>query len=189
MGHTTNEGGHRDAIGGRITFSQATRLIAASIAPIFLSLLLAACSSAAGTAHSPSPSSGSTVTQAAPMSAAQTAALADGKVSYAEYQAGFRRFVACESKAGYAINPSGQINEIYQFMVSAAAVDSGVDARCYASEFKQIDEIWQVSREDTSPQAAAYRACLIKGGITPAKTETKMYNQLLKAKIDPGKCY
>jgi hypothetical protein len=122
------------------------------------------------------------------MSAAQTAALADGKVTYAEYQAGFRRYVACEAKAGYTVKYTGQTNEVYQYFVPAAAVNSGVDRRCYDSEFNQIDAIWQVSRENTSPQAADYRACLTAAGIKPAATETAMYYQLRKAKIDPAKC-
>jgi hypothetical protein len=184
MGRIANNVNDSRILTSRQIHGRSRRALLVVATSLATTVLLAACSSAE-TSPSPTP----TITAAAPMSAAQKAAVADGKVTYAEYQAGFRRYVACEAKAGYIVSSSGQLNEVYQYLVPAPAVKSGVDARCYASEFKEIDTIWQLSRADTSPQAAAYRVCLIKAGITPAKTETEMYFQLRKAKIDPTKCY
>jgi hypothetical protein len=122
------------------------------------------------------------------ISKAQQEALSDGKITYAEYQAGWRRYVECDAKAGYRIINITETNEVYQGGVPATAVKSGIDTTCYDREFKQVDIIWQNLRANTSPDAAAYRACLLSKHVTPATTEQAMYFQLLKLKIDPNKC-
>lgn len=146
-------------------------------------LLLTGCANNSDSTPVPSPSA------LVQMSSAQRAALADGKVTYDEYKAAFRRYVACDSKAGYKVLTNGETNEVVDFAVPAAAVDSGVDDRCNHREFWNIDSKWQLSREDTSQQAAAYGKCLQAAGITPKATETEKFHQLQQAHIDPTQCY
>jgi hypothetical protein len=151
---------------------------------LVLLLALTGCTTKAPLPVSASPS-GSAIAQ----SAAQKQELADGKVTYAEYEAAFRRYVACDAKAGYKLSINGQTNEVNNFSVPAAAVDSGIDEKCNKREFDDVDTKWQIGREDTSPQAQAYSKCLLKAGITPKATETEKFDQLEKAHIDPTKCY
>ncbi len=122
------------------------------------------------------------------MSAAQVAALSDHKVTYAEYEAGWRRYIACDAKAGYVVRDLGESNEVHHGAIPEAAVNSGVDAKCYGREFKQIDTVWQTSRENTSSVAQAYRECLVAAGVTPQASEGAMYAQLQKINVDPHQC-
>ena len=122
------------------------------------------------------------------MSADQKAALADKKVTYDEYLAGWNRYVACEADAGYTVTKTDETNQVISGQVPDGAVQSGVDAKCYDAEFAQIDTIWQISREDTSPQANAFRECLEAHNVKPAKTERKMIEQLESNGIDRDAC-
>jgi hypothetical protein len=139
-------------------------------------------SSGVAPASTASPSSGVSI------SATQKKALADNKVTYDEYEAGWRRYVACEADAGYTVKKLTEVNQVIQGTIPDAAVKSGVDAKCYEREFKQLDQIWQVSRENTSPQAQQLHECLIKHGQTPEATLAKMVDQLRKLGIDPASC-
>jgi len=144
-------------------------------------LLLAGCAQSAPEAHNPAPPKIST-------SAEQKAALADGKVDYDEYQAGWRRYVACDAKAGYTITQTGEVNQVISGQIPDAAVDSGVDKKCYEGEFKQIDMLWQTARIETSPAAAKFRECLSAKGETPEATYAGMVQQLQDLGIDPSTC-
>jgi hypothetical protein len=83
-------------------------------------------------------------------SAAQRAALSDGRVTRAEYQAAFNRFESCVESAGFAIGKGSEVNQVIRYVIPQAAVASGASSRCYDSEFHGIDAAWQVSREKTS---------------------------------------
>jgi hypothetical protein len=149
---------------------------------ILFAVLLSGCSQV------PAGKAASTPAPAPTISAAQAAALADGKITYAEYEAGWRRYVACDAKAGYTVVKGGETNEVISGQVPDAAVTSGADAQCYDREFKQIDMIWQVSRENTSPQAVIFHKCLVAKGKTPAATYAGMVKQLQSLGIDPASC-
>lgn len=94
-----------------------------------------------------------------PSSAAQTAAMADGVVTQTEYIAAFNRFAGCSTAGGYPLAAITAAYVWYPYAVVDGAVSSGVDARCYASEFKQIDMAWQQSVRSTLD------ACLIAHGV------------------------
>ncbi|MCU1422499.1 MAG: hypothetical protein JWN36_2150 [Microbacteriaceae bacterium] len=94
-----------------------------------------------------------------PRSAAQLAALADGVVTHDEYIAGYNRFAGCLTAEGYPMEPTDPAYlETYGAVVSGA-VDSGADARCYRSEFDQIDSDWQIH------VSAVLDACLAAHGV------------------------
>ncbi|GHF24273.1 hypothetical protein [Pseudolysinimonas yzui] len=80
-------------------------------------------------------------------SAEYRAAIADGVVTREEYVAGFERYVACLSDVGVELINVDTSTDIFDFSIPGAAVDSGLEHRCYRSEFYEIDMLWQVSRE------------------------------------------
>lgn len=84
------------------------------------------------------------------MSDDQATAVADGVISSDEYESGFSRYRSCLEAEGYALVLNGKENQSYQFGIPAEAVDSGVDARCYEQEFREVDVIWQLAHQDTS---------------------------------------
>jgi hypothetical protein len=76
-------------------------------------------------------------------SAQQAAELADGKVTFPEELAAYNRYVGCLTAAGYPMGVVPTSGPYISYAVTGAAVDSGADARCYASEFKEVDSMWQ----------------------------------------------
>lgn len=80
-------------------------------------------------------------------SVAQQAEIADGVITWDEYQVAFLRYAACSEEAGYPL-PGYQIfQETQQILYgpSNEAVDAGADRLCYAAEFQQADIIWQLA--------------------------------------------
>jgi hypothetical protein len=80
-----------------------------------------------------------------PASAQQSAAIADGTVTEAEYREGFARYQQCMTDAGYPVDVSTSAGPLIRYTNSSAAVDSGSERACYASEFMSIDIAWQLS--------------------------------------------
>jgi hypothetical protein len=78
-------------------------------------------------------------------SAEQSAALADGVVTEAEYREGFARYQRCMTEAGYLVSVSDAPGPLISYTSSDAAVDSGVEGACYAAEFDSVDLAWQSS--------------------------------------------
>lgn len=83
----------------------------------------------------------------APPSAAQQEAITDGVATEAEYRAAFDRYSQCMSTAGYPLVFVDQTGTIIQYSNTAEAVNSGHEARCYASEFERLDMAWQLQHE------------------------------------------
>lgn len=122
------------------------------------------------------------------MSDGQSSALADGVISADEYEAAFSAYRTCLEIAGYALVMQGMENESYQFGIPAEAVDSGVDARCYEQEFRQVDILWQLSHQDTSDATEAMRECLRAVGIEPERDTEAVARQLAEAGISIENC-
>ncbi|MEJ1230136.1 MAG: hypothetical protein WDM88_05160 [Galbitalea sp.] len=112
-------------------------------------------------------------------SAAQLAEVADGVVTRAEYLAAFNRYAGCLAAAGYPLGNVDESATVLDLSIPGAAVDSGVDNRCYASEWQQVDTLWQLQNWSTSASVVMMRQCLADQGITPAATEDAMWNQVL----------
>lgn len=126
-------------------------------------------------------------TQAPVTSKAQAAALADGRVTEAEYHQGFRRYAACLAAAGYELFQVNDRGVRIDFSVPSEAVDSGADKTCYEREFRAVDIQWQTTQDD--PQLTdAYRRCLLANNLTPPSTQEEMIKILQQHGIDPGSC-
>lgn len=118
-------------------------------------------------------------------SAAQQEVMADGKLTRTEYLAALNRFAGCLTAAGYPLSAVPDDYVYYPYAVTAEAVASGADARCYASEFKEVDPSWQISVR------TAVDACLVGRGIKPpgeAADLTTLLEQLLPLHLTFDQC-
>jgi hypothetical protein len=122
------------------------------------------------------------------MSEMQQSALADEVVSYDEYHDAFRRYSTCMESAGYTVERMGETNRVIDYRIPEAAGQDGTASVCYDRHFRFVDAAWQLSREDSSDQAAQYRDCLTAAGIQAKGTLHEMYDQLVGAGIDPLQC-
>lgn len=116
-------------------------------------------------------------------------AMADGNVTFDEYEASFRSYVGCLRDAGYTVieEPSDS-NGVFNYGVPAKAVSDGVDEKCYNELFGPVDAAYQVANEDTSATAEMLRACLTGAGITPAGSVDEMLTQLEAEGMDLIAC-
>jgi hypothetical protein len=121
-------------------------------------------------------------------SSQQTAELADGVVTRAEYLAAFDRYVGCMSAAGFEVDAPNRDSTVIRYTITGSAVDSGADELCYVSEFQEVDSDWQVQNQDTSETARLFNSCLEANGLAPAKTVTGAYRALTEAGVDIGGC-
>jgi hypothetical protein len=76
-------------------------------------------------------------------SAEQSAALADGTVTEAEYRAGFERYARCMTDGGHPVDVIDTSQTVIRYVPSDPSVQSGVEGRCYALEFSLLDPAWQ----------------------------------------------
>lgn len=81
-------------------------------------------------------------------SPAQLDAMSDGVASEAEYREGFARYSACMADAGHTIAFVDDSGIIIDYSNTADSVTSGDEARCYATEFEQLDIAWQIQHEE-----------------------------------------
>jgi hypothetical protein len=92
-------------------------------------------------------------------SAQQKAELAKGQLTFADELAAYNRYVGCLTAAGYPMGVVPTNGPYISYAVTGAAVDSGADDRCYASEFKQVDSRWQTYANNI------ITTCLTRHGI------------------------
>ncbi|HEY5230573.1 MAG TPA: hypothetical protein VIJ11_06760 [Galbitalea sp.] len=156
---------------------QATSVITAA-------LLLGALSGCASSAPSTELSGAS---DTAHMSAAETAAMSDGKVTASEYKAGFLRYQSCMEKAGWEVLVSDNGGYLIEYSFPTAGTTD--DTRCYGTEFGAIDDAWQLQNIDRSDTTNALRTCLADAGVTPGKTRAEIDSQLAAAGIKPQTCF
>jgi hypothetical protein len=76
-------------------------------------------------------------------SAAQKAAIADGIVTRDEYLAAFNQYLGCMAGAGHPVTGYSESASIIQYSPSNDAVTSGTDNRCYQTQFRAVNELWQ----------------------------------------------
>jgi hypothetical protein len=112
--------------------------------------------------------------------------MTDGKVSYDEYLAGYRRYAACTAKAGYKVTNRGEIGRVIQYSVPSEGLTAS--DKCYAQEFQEIDTSWQIANEDQSYEAQVLRTCLTQHGVTPAQSLDAMAAQLHELKVNIDTC-
>lgn len=124
-----------------------------------------------------------------PSSAAQTEAMEDGVVSREEYVAGFDRFVACMTGAGYHVDGGNREATFISYAIPGASVDDGTDRLCYEPEFQDIDMAWQIAHEDESESTEFLRECLRQHGVEPAYPAAEVDQQLADNGIDVMDCF
>jgi hypothetical protein len=76
-------------------------------------------------------------------SAAEKAAIADGIVTRAEYVAAFNQYLGCMAAAGESVTGYDESTPIIHYTLSNGQVSGGVDHRCYETQFRAVDELWQ----------------------------------------------
>lgn len=123
------------------------------------------------------------------ISSEQRQALADGKVTWDEYKAGFDAYEACLRKAGYELQ-SPHVDEYRRmdFGVPAAAVDSGDDEKCYRYHYSGVDDAWQIAHLDESETAQNVKSCLRSAGITPKNRYADNVALLEEHGLDASQC-
>jgi hypothetical protein len=123
-------------------------------------------------------------------SEAQAAEIADREATFDEYQAAFQRYSECLSAAGYPLENVELKNQVYDFRLSNAAVESGVDAECYDGEYRFVDMLWQGRDEvwEQSETVQIMRLCLQEHGIEPAESWRENEQQMRDAGIEPPDC-
>jgi hypothetical protein len=104
--------------------------------------------------------------QEAPMSDAQREDLLDGSVTEADAMAAFERYRSCLREAGYEPFGIQRDGPFINFSIPAAAVESGVDGPCYASEYAAVDTIWQsVENADVGDERTRLAECVSQLGL------------------------
>jgi len=119
------------------------------------------------------------------VSEAQRAELADGVVTYDEYQAAFQRMNACIEADGYELLIEPEVNQMIQARIPDAAFPSYES--CYPLEFGWVDPEWQIYRANFGAGTQALAACLIERGKEPALTYSDRYQQFMALGLDPLK--
>jgi hypothetical protein len=76
-------------------------------------------------------------------SAAEKSAIADGVVTRDEYVAAFNQYLGCMAGAGHPVTGYDESSAIIQYSPSTDAVNSGADNRCYQTQFRAVNELWQ----------------------------------------------
>jgi hypothetical protein len=76
-------------------------------------------------------------------SAAEKAAVSDGTVTREEYIAAFNQYLGCMASAGETLTGYDESTPIIQYTVPAADVNSGIEHRCYVTQFGEVDAMWQ----------------------------------------------
>lgn len=103
------------------------------------------------------------------MSAAQRAAVKDGAVTEAEYEAGYQAYAACLRKAGYPLTELPKQGPFREMLIPDGAVHSGVDESCSYRHFWAIDDLYQAAHEAEQPGTIALAQCAKEHGIaTPS---------------------
>lgn len=76
-------------------------------------------------------------------SPAVRAAIADGAVTRDEYVAAFNQYLGCMAAAGYTISGYDESARVIDYWNSEASVASGAENRCYVTQFRAVDSLWQ----------------------------------------------
>jgi hypothetical protein len=119
----------------------------------------------------------------ADISAAQRAELADGVVTFDEYQAAFQRLKTCMEAKGYTIETVGMTNQLIDYRYRGVA--DPAYTTCYSLEFAFVDSEWQTYRENFGKNAQFLGECLRERGIEPGVTYNERDAQLLEIGVDP----
>jgi hypothetical protein len=121
----------------------------------------------------------------ADISAAQRAEVADGVVTFDEYQAAFQRLKACMAAKGYTMEPATLKNEVIQAPYRDTGDSDKVYTACYSLEYAFVDSEWQTYRENFGKEAGYLAECLREHGVEPGVTYDERDAQLFEIGVDP----
>ncbi|WP_142122196.1 hypothetical protein [Rarobacter faecitabidus] len=120
------------------------------------------------------------------LSEQQLNALADGEITYDEYQEAAQRMKACADAAGIYFEFMGEENQIIEYRTRSDS--DALDAKfnnCYDTEFRALDVMWQDYRANWGPEAGALAECLRDMGEEPRLLYSEKIDQLTNLGIDP----
>jgi len=120
------------------------------------------------------------------LSPAQTAALADGKVTFDEYDVGFRAFFGCVDDAGITISEDGIYGQVYKYSYLSGSEREPEYGRCYSYHFEYLDREWQMANVDISETTDWLKDCLREQGIEPLTTSADVHRQFEENSLDIG---
>ena len=129
--------------------------------------------------------------RAATPSPGQRAALADGRVTGAEYRTGFAAYRSCMADRGHDLGGVIDTRLRITYTVPDAAVESGDDALCYDRHWVGLDSAWQSAHQDeiTARQALTrVNACLVLAGAEVARTPEEIPDRLRDAGLTQKDC-
>jgi hypothetical protein len=97
-------------------------------------------------------------------SGAQAQELADGVITRDEDLAAFSRYEGCMGALGHPIDvPATSI--VPSYSVDDSAVADGSDTRCYVTEYRGVDEKWQLELQASQVGVASVAACVASGKV------------------------
>lgn len=120
----------------------------------------------------------------AELSPAQTAALADGEVTFEEYDVGFRSFIGCVSDAGMTISEDGIYGQVYKYSYVSGSDREPEFGRCYTYHLENLDREWQMANVDISETTDWLKDCLREQGIEPLTTSDEVHEQFEENALD-----
>lgn len=132
----------------------------------------------------------------------QVEALADGTVTYEEYEAAFGRYFACVEDAGSRVEDrqvvtQEGIKQLHYVIATPDGASTDLATACYGTHVQAIDMYWQTENPDLvayrERRATALRpslvACLDDAGVDPGDaTYEEMVDEVLGRGVDgrPG---
>ncbi|MFB2597088.1 hypothetical protein ACEXQE_04770 [Herbiconiux sp. P17] len=92
------------------------------------------------------------------------------------------------AESGYTVEVLDDESILIEARYLAEASDDGTDDRCYHTEFKDVDESWQIAHQDKRADGALLDACLRDNGLDVPKTRKEKVDALVLAGVDLGSC-
>ncbi|SNS90876.1 hypothetical protein SAMN06309944_1324 [Micrococcales bacterium KH10] len=119
------------------------------------------------------------------MSDAQRAVLADGEITYDEYQAAFQRFRACAGAAGVNVEVMGEENQVIDYRFEDVGDSLERHDQCLAEEFDSVNTLWGWHRDNWGVEAGVLAECLRERGEEPRLLVWEKSEQLRDMGVDP----
>ncbi len=104
------------------------------------------------------------------------------------YRAAFDRYATCLAERGFDLAFVEDRGARIEYSVPAEAVDnSDADFVCYESEFRRVDDLWQVNNPD--PEKIAFmERCLELNGIDIPESYDELAAAMVSDEVDSSVC-
>ncbi|MGD2052196.1 MAG: hypothetical protein PVI35_06950, partial [Acidimicrobiia bacterium] len=131
--------------------------------------------------------SGPVESTTATWSAEQRIAMADGVVSFGEYQEATRRYYACDTAHGEATTAMTPHGLSYRYESTPGLYRSGAEADCYERELRGIDMLWQLA-QNAEEDWDVLASCLTARGFDVPENGFEMVRVFHELGIDQTTC-